>query len=40
MMVMDYAHNGDLHNYLQNNFTNIIWKTKLIILESISKGYL
>ena len=40
MMIMDYANNGDLHKYLQNNFTNILWVEKLYILRYISDGYL
>ena len=40
MMVMDYAVRGDLHKYLQNNFTNITWNNKLKTLQSISEGYL
>ena len=33
MMIMDYANNGDFHKYLQNNFANTIWNSKLIILN-------
>ncbi|RIA83149.1 kinase-like domain-containing protein, partial [Glomus cerebriforme] len=40
MLVMEYATNGDLHNYLQKNFTNITWFRKVEILLQISKGYL
>ena len=40
MMIMDYADNGDLHKYLQNNFTNITWNEKLNILRRFSNGYL
>ena len=40
MMIMDYADNGDLHKYLQNNFANITWNDKLYILYRISNGYL
>jgi len=40
MLIMDYANNGDLHKYLQNNFANITWNSKLLILLQISKGYL
>ena len=39
-MIMNYANNGDLHKYLQNNFANITWNDKLNILWSISNGYL
>ena len=40
MIIMSYANGGDLHKYLQKNFINITWKTKLCILWSISLGYL
>ena len=40
MLIMDYANNGDLHNYLQKDFANITWKIKLDILWKISLGYL
>ena len=40
MLVMDYANKGDLHNYLQKDFANITWETKLRILLRISMGYL
>jgi hypothetical protein len=37
---MKYASGGDLHKYLQKNFTNITWnKQKLYILHDISMGY-
>ncbi|CAB4399502.1 unnamed protein product [Rhizophagus irregularis] len=36
---MEYATGGDLHKYLQKNFTNITWnKEKLYILYQISEG--
>ncbi|CAB4479665.1 unnamed protein product [Rhizophagus irregularis] len=36
---MEYATGGDLHKYLQRNFTNITWnKEKLYILYQISEG--
>ncbi|POG64416.1 kinase-like domain-containing protein, partial [Rhizophagus irregularis DAOM 181602=DAOM 197198] len=39
VLVMKYAPNGDLHKYLQKNFTNITWNIqKLIILYDISMG--
>ncbi|RIA93824.1 kinase-like domain-containing protein [Glomus cerebriforme] len=38
ILVMRYASNGDLHNYLQKEFTNITWKDKLDILCQISEG--
>ena len=41
MLVMEYASKGDMHNYLQENFTEIPWnKEKLFILWQISEGYL
>ena len=40
MLVMQYASGGDLHNYLQREFTGITWnKEKLNILWQISEGY-
>ena len=37
--LMKYALGGDLHNYLQGNFTEISWnKKKLDILWQISRG--
>ncbi|UZO14625.1 uncharacterized protein OCT59_006078 [Rhizophagus irregularis] len=39
ILVMKYAPNGDLHKYLQKNFTNLTWNNKkLLILYDISKG--
>ncbi|CAB4410623.1 unnamed protein product [Rhizophagus irregularis] len=39
ILVMEYATGGDLHKYLQKNFTNITWnKEKLYILYQISEG--
>ncbi|RGB23676.1 kinase-like domain-containing protein [Rhizophagus diaphanus] len=39
ILVMQYAPGGDLHNYLQKNFTEITWnKQKLSILWQISEG--
>ncbi|CAB4402153.1 unnamed protein product [Rhizophagus irregularis] len=36
---MEYASEGDLHKYLQKNFTNIAWNNKkLFILQQISTG--
>jgi hypothetical protein len=37
---MEYASGGDLHKYLQNNFTYITWNGKMNILSQISSGYL
>ncbi|RIA81190.1 kinase-like domain-containing protein [Glomus cerebriforme] len=39
ILVMQYASKGDLHNYLQKDFTNITWnKQKLLMLWQISEG--
>ncbi|GBC05819.1 hypothetical protein RclHR1_06440006 [Rhizophagus clarus] len=39
MLVMQYASEGDLHNWLQKKFAEITWnKEKLIILWQISEG--
>ncbi|CAB5200381.1 unnamed protein product [Rhizophagus irregularis] len=39
ILVIQYAPGGDLHNYLQKNFTEITWnKQKLAILWQISEG--
>ncbi|CAB5200383.1 unnamed protein product [Rhizophagus irregularis] len=39
ILVMQYAKGGDLHNWLQKNFTRITWnKKKLAILWQISEG--
>ncbi|RIA90649.1 kinase-like domain-containing protein [Glomus cerebriforme] len=35
---MKYASGGDLHNYLQKNFTTITWKEKFLILLDIFRG--
>ncbi len=40
MLVMKYAEGGNLHDYLQRNFTKITWIRKIEILKQISKGYL
>ena len=41
MLVIQYASEGDLHKYLQSEFTKITWnKDKLRILWQISEGYL
>ncbi|CAB5357048.1 unnamed protein product [Rhizophagus irregularis] len=37
---MEYASNGDLHKYLQKNFTEIDWRKKLAILYNITNGLL
>ncbi|RGB35363.1 kinase-like domain-containing protein [Rhizophagus diaphanus] len=38
IIVMQYASEGDLHKYLQKEFTEIDWKKKIKILEYISSG--
>ncbi|GBC49798.2 kinase-like domain-containing protein [Rhizophagus irregularis DAOM 181602=DAOM 197198] len=39
ILVMEYASEGDLHKYLQKNFTNIAWNNKkLFILQQILTG--
>ncbi|GET64086.1 kinase-like domain-containing protein [Rhizophagus irregularis DAOM 181602=DAOM 197198] len=39
ILVMQYASGGDLHNWIQQNFTKITWnKRKLAILWQISEG--
>ena len=41
MLVIQYASEGDLYNYLQKKFTEVTWnKEKLTILWQISEGYL
>ena len=40
MLIMKYANGGNLHDYLQENFTKITWKKKLYILWRISDGYI
>ena len=47
MLVMEYEEGGDLHNYLQKEFTNIKWNEEngnklciLYILWQIAAGYL
>ncbi|POG73427.1 kinase-like domain-containing protein, partial [Rhizophagus irregularis DAOM 181602=DAOM 197198] len=38
MLIMKYASGGNLHDYLQKNFKDIIWNKKLYILWQISAG--
>jgi serine/threonine protein kinase len=38
MMVMDYAENGNLRNYLNKNHHNLNWKTKINYLHNIAFG--
>jgi hypothetical protein len=40
ILVIQYASKGDLHKYLQKNFTTINWRQKINILREISYGYL
>ena len=41
MLVIQYASEGDLHNYLQKNFKEITWNlSKIEILQQISDGYI
>ncbi|RGB35798.1 kinase-like domain-containing protein [Rhizophagus diaphanus] len=40
ILIMEYAPSGDLHKYLQKNFTEIIWKKKVAILYDIANGLL
>ena len=40
MLIMDYANGGNLHNYLQKNFINLTWYSKLSNLLNILMGYL
>ena len=38
MMVMEYANNGNLRQYLNNNFNSLDWKKKLHDLWLIARG--
>ncbi|RHZ78284.1 hypothetical protein Glove_166g119 [Diversispora epigaea] len=38
MMVLDYAKDGNLREYLKINFNNINWKQKLLDLRELSEG--
>jgi hypothetical protein len=40
MLIIKYAKDGNLHDYLQKEFVNITWNNKIFILWKISKGYL
>ena len=40
MLIMEYANEGNLHDYLQKNFVNITWERKIKFLWQISVGYL
>ena len=40
MLIMQYAREGNLHNYLRKNFVNTTWEKKIEILSQISDGYL
>jgi hypothetical protein len=37
---MEYASKGDLHKYLQKEFTETNWRQKVSILKDILFGYL
>src|SRR6266487_387774 len=36
MLVLQYAENGDLRHYLRDHFTEITWKRRLIMLNSLA----
>src|SRR5437660_808560 len=36
MMVLEYAKNGNLRNYLKTNFSNLKWRDKLNFLNNIA----
>ena len=38
MFIMKYANGGNLHNYLQKNFTEITWKKKYIFYGEFQMG--
>src|SRR5205823_8208372 len=38
MLVLQYAENGDLRRYLRDNFTQLTWKRRLMILNSLAKN--
>ncbi|RIA89833.1 kinase-like domain-containing protein, partial [Glomus cerebriforme] len=38
MMVLDYAKNGSLRNYLDKNYHELSWKTKIVDLWYIAGG--
>lgn len=38
--IMEYAAVGNLHDYLQKNFSDITWEDKINFLYQISDGYL
>src|SRR5579883_1808822 len=40
MLVLEYAENGDLRDYLQTHFTEITWQRRLIMLNSLAKNLL
>ena len=40
MLIMEYAEEGNLHDYLRKNFVAISWERKRQILYNISEGYL
>ena len=38
MMIMKYAENGSLRQYLNNNFNSLNWREKLVSLVRIARG--
>ncbi|RIA93769.1 hypothetical protein C1645_761624, partial [Glomus cerebriforme] len=38
MMVLDYAQNGSLRNYLDKNYNELNWNTKILDLHWIAYG--
>ena len=40
MLIMEYANNGNLHDYLQKNFVKFTWRRKIGFLRDVSLGYL
>ena len=38
MMVLEYANEGDLRSYLENNFTSLKWKDKIQMALDITCG--
>ena len=35
MLVMQYASEGDLHKYLQKNFTSLTWNNKIALYTKL-----
>jgi serine/threonine protein kinase len=38
MMVLDYAENGNLRNYLNKNYNKLCWRDKIYYLLDITLG--